>query len=257
MVEVIVEGTSGSAVCLAIYNFPGLFQASENLLSAYFPLGQLLLIREPWMKQPGVAHGSSIIRVDSPTDVVFLSGNEPVARDAVWDTPIPRTPHLTESATRLKAIGNDYFKAKFFIPAARVWSLAIEKDKTLPELYLNRAQAYIALEWYGAALRDATTVLESHPGSNLTPKAMFRAARAEYGLGRYSDALLRFQLVEDNAARDWEFRCCRRVLEVEGGEYDWAEIFRSSQGPTRPSMLHLMQGQYTLRLRRTRTGDVK
>lgn len=105
----------------------------------------------------------------------------------------------------------------------------------MPELYSDRAQAYITLEWYGAALRDAVTVLETHPGSNLTSKVMYRAARAEYGLGRYGEALARFQLVEDAVARDWEVSCCHRILEVEEGEYDWTEIFRSSQGPT-PSL---------------------
>lgn len=183
------------------------------------------------MKQPAAGDTNSMIRVDSPTDVSFLTGAERIARNAVWNFPIPRVPYMGDSPTRLKAIGTDYFKAKMFIPAARTWTLAIQKAATSPELYLNRAQAYISLEWYSAALRDAVTVLELELDtlSNFAPKAAFRAARAEYGLGRYDDALSRFRTVGNSAARDWEDKCRRRTAEVERGEYNWVEVFSSGQ----------------------------
>lgn len=97
------EVIGGDAVHLTLNNFPGLFQASDNLVNTYFPLGQPLLIREPWMKKTAGTLASSIIRVDSPTDVVLLSRNESVARDVVWCTPIPRPPYLAEFGHKLES----------------------------------------------------------------------------------------------------------------------------------------------------------
>lgn len=226
--ELLVEDTTGSAIFLAIYNFPGLFQATQGRLDAFLPLGQLLLIREPWTKQPATGDGHSMIRIDSPSDVLFLSGTESVARNASWRATLPRVPYAQDSALTLKAQGTTYYKAKLFLPAARLWTLAIQKDASLPEPYLNRSQAYISLGWYEAALRDAHYFLDTFPESALVLKAVYRAASAEYGLGDYHSALRRFETIKEIAG-EWEDACRKRIREAEEGEYDWAQMFRMGQ----------------------------
>lgn len=227
--ELAVEDVDGNAVFLSLYHFPGLFQATQTVLDAFLPLGQILVIREPWMKLPAAGFGHSMIRVDSPSDVIFLHGDEAVARSAVWPNPVPRPPHAEATTLELKALGTAYFKQKLLIPAARIWSLGIRRDPTYAELRLNRAQAYISLEWYRAALDDALHALESLSTSNLATKAAYRAARAEYGLSRYHAALGRFQVIEDDAAREWETKCHRRIQETEDGEYRWIDMFQEGQ----------------------------
>lgn len=227
--ELAVEDTDGNAVFLALYHFPGLFQATQDVLDAILPIGQLLVIREPWMKSPAVGFGHSMIRVDSPSDVILLSGDEPLARSAVWSTPVPRPPHAEATASALKAIGTAYFKKRLFIPAARTWSLGIQREPKSAELRLNRAQAYIFLEWYHAALNDALYVLDLESSSALATKALYRAARAEYGLSRYHEALYRFQTIGQDDAREWETKCRLRIRETEDGDYRWIDMFREGQ----------------------------
>jgi tetratricopeptide (TPR) repeat protein len=181
------------------------------------------------MKLPAVGFGHSMIRVDSPSDVIFLSGDEAVARSVVWPNPVPRPPHAEATTSELKALGTAYFKKGLLIPAARIWSLGIRRDPKYTELRLNRAQAYISLEWYNAALDDALHALESSSTSNLATKAAYRAARAEYGLSCYPAALGRFQVIEDDSAREWETRCRRRIQETQDGEYRWTDMFQEGQ----------------------------
>lgn len=227
--ELAVEDTDGNAVFLALYHFPGLFQATQEALDVFLPLGQILAIREPWMKLPAAGYGHSMIRVDSPSDVIFLCGDEPLARSAVWATPVPRLPHIEATVSELKSLGTEYFKKKLLIPAARIWSLGIRRNPKSAELRLNRAQAYISLGWYHAALSDALHVLESFSTSTLATKAAYRAARAEYGLSRYHEALGRFQVIEEDIARDWETKCRCRIGETENGEYRWVDTFHEGQ----------------------------
>jgi len=226
--ELLVEDTAGGAIFLALYNFPGLFQATQDTLDAFLPLGQLLVIREPWMKQPAAGAGHSMLRVDSPSDVIFLSGTESLVRNASWNATLPRVPYTQDSALTLKARGTTYFKAKLFLPAARLWTLAIQKDALLPEPYLNRAQAYIALGWYEAALRDAQYFLDTFPSSALVSKAVYRVASAEYGLGYYRSALKRFETIKDIVG-EWEDKCRKRIREAEEAKYDWAQMFLMGQ----------------------------
>lgn len=89
--EVGVEDMSGACVLLALYNFPGLFQASEQTIDAYLPMGQILVIREPWLKSSAAGPQShSFIRVDSPSDVMLLYGSEDVLQGTKWHKGLPK-----------------------------------------------------------------------------------------------------------------------------------------------------------------------
>jgi hypothetical protein len=78
---------------------------------------------------------------------------------------------------------------------------------------------------------DATHVLsevESLP--QIEQKASYRAACAEYGLQRYSDALARLKpLEEDREVKSLKSRCHQRLLEAMKGKYDWLRMFNDGQ----------------------------
>ncbi|KAF8285315.1 hypothetical protein DL93DRAFT_2069446 [Clavulina sp. PMI_390] len=227
--ELMVEDPDGTVVFLALYNFIGLFQALQGTLNAFLPMGQLLAIREPWMKQPAAGDGNSMIRVDCPSDIVFLSGNEPMLARMSWKDILPTVPYRFDSALKLKAQGTTLYKSKLFIPAARLWSLAIAKDPSIPELFLNRSQVYNTLGWHEAALRDAEKFIAHFPSSPLSFKAVYRAATAEYGLGRYISAISRFKTLPEDIGKLWVAKCDRRIAEAASADYDWVDLVQSSK----------------------------
>ncbi|KAF8308413.1 hypothetical protein DL93DRAFT_1882857 [Clavulina sp. PMI_390] len=227
--ELMVEDPDGTVVFLALYNFPGLFQAVQNTLNAFLPMGQLLAIREPWMKQPAAGDGNSMIRVDCPSDVMFLSGSEPLLAGVSWRDLLPVIPYRYDSALKLKAQGTALYKSNLLIPAARLWSLAMTKDASIPELLLNRSQAYNTLGWYEAALRDAEGFIANFASSPLVFKAVYRAAVAEYGLGLYANARARFETLTENTGKSWIEKCNRRLAEAVSAEYDWVDLVQSSK----------------------------
>ena len=139
-------------------------------------------------------------------------------RDQRSGQPVPRLPRIEATVSELKSLGPAYYKKKLLIPAAKIWSGYSAGPKSA-ELRPNRAQACISLKWYHAALNDALHVLEPFSTSTLATKAAYRAARAEYGLSRYYEALGRFQVIGEDIARDWETKYRCRIGETDNGEY--------------------------------------
>jgi hypothetical protein len=231
-VELSIEDPNGDVILLALYNFPGLFLADAKVLEAHFPIGTIMAIREPWMKFPSTSsQQNAMIRVDSPSDVVIFEPSSPVLQRVKWKTSpiVPR--HRFTSAERWKELGNQYFKEDLFIPAALAWSSGLELAPSMHSLRLNRSQAYIKLQWFSAALADAVHVLSTTESpTQTTKKASYRAASAEYGLGRYRDALVRLEILgEDINIKSFKARCRDRSKEAEIGEYAWMDMFHAGQ----------------------------
>ena len=55
---------------------------------------------------------------------------------------------IFQEAARLKAEGNDFFRADKFAEAAEAYSKAIEADPTEAALYSNRAACYASLDMW-------------------------------------------------------------------------------------------------------------
>jgi hypothetical protein len=227
-----VEDPNGGVILVSLYNFPGLFLADMKVLEAYFPIGTVMVIREPWMKMSSAtSHPSAFIRVDSPSDIVILEPSHPALHTVRWKTSPVVYRHTFATALQWKDLGTKLFKNSLFIPAALAWSRGIDNDPSMHALRLNRSQAYIQLGWFSAALVDATCVLsalESLP--QMEKKASYRAACAEYGLQRYSDALARLELLEEDIeVKSLKSRCHQRLLEATKGQYDWLRMFQDGQ----------------------------
>ncbi len=230
----VVEDPSGEAVMLALYNYPTLTECDYRDIKEFFPIGSLLAVREPHMTPASQGPGKAI-RVHSASDVVLLRPDHPLLRGVIWET-YPRVPlPIRTSAEECKQRGTNYFKRGLYLLAARAWSRGLEIDPSMTVLRLNRCQAYLHLGWFAAAFADATNVLSSSAevDASLRSKASYRAARAEYGLGRYAEARVRFESIRvDLVAQEqapWISRCDNRIREARMGEYDWMQMRESGQ----------------------------
>ncbi|KZV96983.1 hypothetical protein EXIGLDRAFT_642702 [Exidia glandulosa HHB12029] len=230
-----IEDTDGVVQMLSIYNFPGALSATLETLDEILPLGTTIALREPTMKMD-TSGRSAFIRVDSPTDVVFLDAKDPIILDARWRTPAaPSGLPSTADACRLR--GNAHFKAERYLAASIAYTRGLRFEPPSKSLLLNRALAYLHLEYYSAALSDAELVIrdETTEGQDRV-KALFRAARAYYGRAEYSCAQQLFKEVlvyEPGQVESvgWVRRCEQRMKESRDGDgaYDWAGMYKEAQ----------------------------
>jgi tetratricopeptide (TPR) repeat protein len=225
-VELAVEDTLGTAFILAIDNYPGLFQANVKVLDDQFPCGIVIAIREPWMKL-SMSEYWAFVRVDSPSDILILGESDPLGEPIIWAT--ARTwPEGPSTMTEWKERGKDYYNRNSFLPAAQAWTRALELDPTNPDLLLNRSMAYQRLEWHGAAHSDALRALAVNHSEINNNKAEYRAASAEYMMGKYTSALERFVRLAragENVS-NWQSRCKARMVEAKG-KYNWKVIYNT------------------------------
>ncbi|KAF9021622.1 hypothetical protein BDZ89DRAFT_1071273 [Hymenopellis radicata] len=232
-VELAVEDINGDAILLAVYHLPELLQASLERLDAHIPVGTVIAVREPWVKSTGlgVAH-NPMIRVDSPSDIVFVGYSDLIFSGARWRTSSPDT-RVLQSRTALgwKEMGNAHFKRGFYLAAAMAWTHALNMDPSMHYIPLNRSQAYLKLKWYAAARADAAHAFAMIPGHT---KAAYRIACADYGLGRYHDAFNGFRLLDQSGAvpeaAAYMKGCVSRLLEETKAKYDWLNMFLKSKG---------------------------
>ncbi|KAI9000798.1 hypothetical protein BD414DRAFT_451479 [Trametes punicea] len=235
-VQTVVEDTEGIAHDLSIYNFPSTSNCSLEHLDNLFTPGTVIAIREPTLKAP-TQGARPLLRVDSPTDIIFIAPNSSLLLNIRWNAgstvkgfpPIP----LTADAWQQRA--NSHFVASRWFLAAFAYSYALALDPDAHPLRLNRAEAYLRLQYHSGALHDAQRVLEKVDSANaFADRAMIRMARARYGRGEYSraqDDFVRWKYIhaDDNSADSWIERCRARLREASTGVYDWPSLFRSAK----------------------------
>ncbi|KAG8897067.1 hypothetical protein FRB99_008474, partial [Tulasnella sp. 403] len=219
-----VEDPRGSVTMVSLYGFPGTLGASMKTLDALFPLGWVLAIKEPYLKEMSTGGGAHI-RVDCASDLLFLDSDHPSLGGVQWMTRSPASP-LTAitSPDAWKELGNQYFKDTLYFPAAVTYSRGLQHYPTAYLLRLNRAMAYIRLGYFGAALADCRHIMDlpSLTG-DVHLKALYRAAQAKYGLGWWDGALSMFQDVvrlypsESELCSGWIEKCTKRKQEAELG----------------------------------------
>ncbi|KDQ09015.1 hypothetical protein BOTBODRAFT_191346 [Botryobasidium botryosum FD-172 SS1] len=231
-----VEDPAGQALTVSINNYPNLTFARGDVLDTVFPTGTVLAIRKPTLETSGgCTDAVSFARVESPSDVIFVGLTDPILESVTWKFPAPNNSILRQSAEEWKLRGNRHFKDGQNFASAVAYTKGLEVDPGAYVLVLNRAAAYIRLEYFQAALADATTVLSIETiSSDEKKKALYRAAQAEYGLSHYAIALGRFEecrsFSPDGAEMEpWIARCQERIRESTTGVYDWVRIFKEDQ----------------------------
>ncbi|TCD60526.1 hypothetical protein EIP91_009934 [Steccherinum ochraceum] len=230
-VEMIVEDPLGATCLLSIYRYPTALDCTVEQADMMFPIGTILAVREPYYKFP--SNGEvPLIRVDAPSDLVFLDRHPVLLNGVTWPTPGPlRSIGPADNAVTWKDRGNRYFKRKEWICAASAFSEGLLQDPTDHRLLLNRAAVYIELGWLRSAAHDAERVIAMDlEDAQLLRKAVYRAAKAYYLSGRYDDvrrlSSLGLQCPEvQQLCRNAD----RRLRERNSGQYDWATIYGATR----------------------------
>lgn len=240
---VIVEDTEGDVVGVSIYNFPTALGCSSAYLDPLLPMGAVLAIREPTYKNP-TGGPMPFIRVDTPTDVIFLGPGNGIARNVHWVGPrLPDAPPLPTTPELWKTLGNSLFKQDAWFAAALAYTHGIRMAFDGPvTLYLNRAECFLRLNWFSSALSDAQFVLDAHEiDPNMRHKALHRAARAQYGRGHYEKAISLFEScfaskTDDEGVARWINRSNVRLKEAREGAYNWIGFLTESQTNFHPDV---------------------
>lgn len=203
-------------------------------LEEWLPLGTLLAIREPTFKM-NMAGSNPIVRVDSPTDVVFLRPDDPLVAHVKWSTPSPVK--ITRPKTfDYRAHGNAFFKLKKYHLALKAYSDGLAARPDSDErvlLLLNRSQTHLNLEHPKQALDDANEALEllqpTSTDSALLEKAKMRRSKAledrrllEEALKSYEDAQQSFE--GSIQAEKGVERVTSKLRQTRTGEYDWKRM---------------------------------
>ncbi|KAF8580588.1 hypothetical protein K439DRAFT_1619696 [Ramaria rubella] len=224
-IEAVVEDPEGGTLLLSLYNFPSMMDAGPEDIDAIFPVGTIL------------ASGNCFIRVDSPSDVYFAEPGSIILRGITWrsDSVILGAPKFPVTVSGWEELGNQHFKASRWLAAAVAYTKGLILDSSAIKLQVSRAEAYLRLHYFSAALLDAEKVLESSDISKeVYRKALFRAGMATYLQENFKKAICYFQKVlqcssNDSEANAWLHRARLRDEEKHTGRYDWLQIFLNSQ----------------------------
>lgn len=267
-----VEDTAGETFSLVLRDFPATAEADS--FDTIFPVGSIVAIREPFLKVER-DDPTCIVRVDSPSDVVFLHVTNPVLVGAVWSYPAPANTSLPQTVDGWKALGDSFYEGKEFFSSAVAYTKGLELDADAHPLRLNRAGAYLRLKYFTAALADAKSVQELGYISEVDrSEALYRVAQARYGLGQYEVAAGLFQdclsIAPDlrDEVMAWAQRCHERIRETRG-KYDWMEFLKHEWIPGKrfdvadfvgPIKLHPMPhrrgGRGTVTTRYVKAGEL-
>lgn len=186
---------------------------------------------------------SQVIQCDAPTDIKFLSPNDPLLNGIKWSTPslaINSGPDID-----FKEVGNNYFRKGNYRIALSKYSEGIDNNITSPDpkvlllLYLNRAATHINLGNFTSAYKDATKTLELLTEAGLSvekaaeveKKALLRKARSLDGMRLYQqayDAYTTFLSIypENVEAAGYLSKVEQRLRESKVGDYDFVEMLK-------------------------------
>lgn len=126
----------------------------------------------------------------------------------------------SSSADSLKEAGNKKFTAGEYEAAAELYTQAINANPPGTAILLsNRANSFLKLEEFGAALSDANKAVEIDPKY---PKAYYRRASALFALGKKKEALEDFKMAAKLTPGSAEARHkvteCEKVIRREAFE---------------------------------------
>ncbi|BGP18688.1 hypothetical protein JCM10213_006909 [Rhodosporidiobolus nylandii] len=235
-ISIIAEDPTGRAEFIGIYHYPLHGVKTGPDLDALFPLGQILVIKEPTFKM-NQSNTGALIRVDTPTDILFLPPSHPLLDGVSWSTPSPAEP-LSPSLDHQER-GNSLLGQQKYLPAVKAFTdgLATSPSPT-PEqtllLHLARADAHHHLGNFASAHRDASSVLSflaedvsAPPQTEL--KATLLRARALEGLRLHAQAKDAYARVLELDARSRAGqtgieRVESLLREAKTGEYDWDRL---------------------------------
>ncbi|GAB7351869.1 hypothetical protein MBLNU459_g2420t1 [Dothideomycetes sp. NU459] len=217
-----VEDETGDVDRIAVYSF-------NNSLPPHgvLPQDALLAIKEPYYKIS--ADGSSMLRVDHPSDLVPLDAAHNLVPE-VW-----RAVETNKTAIDWKDEGNAALSQKEYAEAYRCYTkglscLTPETSRIRRDLHRNRSLLGLILGRYDEAKVDAQASISGGTDAKAVRedvKALYRAARADYQLGSFTSAqellnkLLTLAPTDEDGKRELK-RVESRLYEERGENLDFA-----------------------------------
>ncbi|KAL8279294.1 hypothetical protein RQP46_008331 [Phenoliferia psychrophenolica] len=235
-VTFVIEDQLGRAELCSIYNELCKGVRTGPDLDVLYPIGAIMAIREPTYKSASQGPGS-LVRVDSPTDVIVIDPSHPLY-SSNWKTSSPSRSLPTD----WKSVGNGFFAQQKFRLAVRTYSRGIEAGPPPDVLllhHLNRSAANLKIQAFRAAFRDAQRVLAMLDGGvpavpTAKEKALNRRAQAEEGMQLYDRALESYTTLLEHApdsvaAVEGRRRLAAKREQSRTGAYDWVKFFESGR----------------------------
>ncbi|KAK0112749.1 hypothetical protein ONS95_014484 [Cadophora gregata] len=216
----IVEDEAGSVIPFALdMQEPETVRRADSI----FRENGVIIVKETYFKIG--TNGQYAIRVDHPTDIVWLSENDHRV-PTKWRV---RPDDMPNAAEHWKKKGNDAVgKAKYYdaIDMGALLSSPSVEERDI--IYRNRALAYLQTESLDGALEDIACV------SDPQEKGLYLKGLALYGLGRFNDAMEVFQAVVDSypssgSGKEELNRCRLRMAEHESGIYDFKAMYKATK----------------------------
>ena len=196
-----------------------------------FSVGAFLAVREPCY-QYDTESGTPVIRVDAPSDIVFVDPESELVRDVTWSNNLlAEEAHHPETAEHWRKRGNELFKQRKWLCAAIAYSEGLRTEPQNHLLLLNQAATFLELQWYHSAAANAEEVIAmklSDP--TLQRKAVIRATKAHYAAENYSKAIQLAKLLPRDAdAQLLAEKSRQRIQERDRGKYDWNMLYKQSR----------------------------
>ncbi|EJD07405.1 uncharacterized protein FOMMEDRAFT_100608 [Fomitiporia mediterranea MF3/22] len=225
----VIEDEHGAVHNLRVYNVE--YTDARNVL----PFGVPLAIKEPYCE--AAMEDTSGVRVDHPSDLVYLSEGDPHYPEN-WRTTFPDDLPCSPSE-KLKDEGNECFKKGLYREAICKYTAALRRDPSQAlktSILLNRSQSHLLLGSYAKAVADAEEIINA-PGDQPNEKALFRGARALYALSRYDKAQtfleqLTSAFPQNKDAKVLLAKTEIRLAEQQFGKYDWVLLISEARNPT-------------------------
>ncbi|KIA75674.1 hypothetical protein HK57_00535 [Aspergillus ustus] len=233
-VMAVVEDERGDVLMLQLYNQEKEFSTDGRLVE-----GTGILVKEPYLKI--MADENYGIRVDHLSDVKVLLSSDPLV-PLSWQG----RREMDATANDYKTKGNDHFnKAEYYL-AIDWYSEALKSSPTTDEaltIRLNRALTYLKTHQFDAALYDLGTVLSDQKSSE---KALFRKSQALYHLARFDESCKVHQVLgatfpSNTTAKIELNRATARLAEQTTGEYPFKHLQREVKKRSPP---HLDRATY-------------
>ncbi|KAI0133493.1 TPR domain protein [Xylariales sp. AK1849] len=224
-VMAIVQDEEGTGVLLQLYNQPEATVVDEHDI---LRPQSVCIIKEPFFK--ATTDGSYSLRVDHVSDIVWLLDTD----DRIppkWRKPVS---NVGGDAQEIRMQGNAAILKKNWAEAERLYSAAIQAAKSLEQDQLarsNRSLANLRLGRLEKALEDAS---RSSRNGKPSEKALFREAKALYGLGTFSLCLEKLEFLvrsfpENQEAWSEIKRVKERILEKKTGAYRFSEMYKQAK----------------------------
>lgn len=215
--------TIAEIVLLHCFETQGL---SQNEASKIIPVGQVILIREPWLRSTESEPEAHVICVNTPSVVSLLEHNHPILDTFPDDWNALCNPDIKF----YQAAGDTAAKNGNLEAAVLAYTTALTINADAPLIRLNRSACHLKLGNLSLALQDAQTALESKALPRRSrDKALHAVASVYYAMDRFRHAL--DILSGSTSARSWpkyiesfRERARNRLSEQEQGSYDWLAL---------------------------------